>query len=169
MGKMRVKVVTKKMLLMGALLGILTYHGIDYQYHPNIEILDQDDDAFARYSKGKIFIGSQDYLDKLKNVGEYDVLVLDEREGEDPDFKIYNSYLITDKEVRNEILEVLCKYEECYPSDWDRTIESMRLEWLMHNFSYVFNYETNRTTDVDLNNKDEEVYQNPLLRKIFKL
>ena len=83
--------------------------------------------------------------------------------------KIYSSYRIDDRDLRNEILEVLCRYEECYPSPWDRTIESMRLEWLMHNYSYFFNHETNRTEDVDLNNKEEEYYDNPILRRMFKV
>ena len=43
----------------------------------------------------------------------------------------------------------------------------MRLEWLMHNLSFLFNYQQHRTEDVDLNNADEELYDNKLLQKVF--
>ena len=45
----------------------------------------------------------------------------------------------------------------------------MRVEWIMHNISYFFDYERHRTTDVDLDNNDEKVYNNTILRKILKL
>ncbi len=158
----------KRTFIVGALLALLTYHCIDYQYQPTYEILDECDEAFARYSKGKIYIGSKKYLSNLKNVNEDDILVEDLRDTENPDFKIHNSYLITDRNIRNEILVVLCEYEKCYPSNWDRTIESMRLEWLAHNLSYIFNYEQHRTMDVDLDNNDEIYYNNKVLQKVLK-
>ena len=158
-----------KIIALGALAALLAYHGIDYQYTPNYEIYDENDDAFGRYSKGKVYIGNTEYLESLKNINEDDILVLDHRYGENPFMKVYNSNIITDKEVRNEILEVLCEYEKCYPSPWDRTIESMRVEWLMHNVSYFFDYESHRTRDVDLDNNDEHNYDNILYRKILKL
>ena len=165
----KTKKIRKKAIILGAILALLTYHSIDYQYHPSYEILEESDEAFARYSKGRIFIGSKAYLAKLKDVGENDILVEDLRHSNDPNFKIHNSCLITDKNIRNEILVVLCEYEKCNPSEWSRTIESMRLEWLMHNLSYTFNYELHRTTDVDLNNNDEKIYDDILLRKVFKI
>ena len=94
---------------------------------------------------------------------------MDERDDDDPNFKIYNSCRITNKDERNEILEILCQYEKDYPSNWNRTIESLRLEWFAHNFFYFFDYQTHRTTDVDLNNGDEKIYDNSLLRRILKL
>ena len=159
----------KKLALIGALAILLTYHSIDYQYHPTYEILEEQEDAFATYSEGRIFIGNGKFLKSLTDVNDKDILILDERNKEDPNFKIFNSASITNKNIRNEILEVLCRYEECFPSRWDRTIESMRVEWFMHNLSYFFEYQRNRTTDVDLNNNDENYYNNPILRKILKL
>lgn len=159
----------RKIIAIGAIIALLAYHGIDYQYHPVYEIYDQADDAFGSYSKGKIYIGNLNYLLNLENVLPDDILVLDQRDGEDPNMKIFNSNLISDKNIRNEILEVLQRYEEYYPSNWDRSIESMRVEWLMHNISYFFDYERHRTIDVDLDNNDEKVYNNTILRKILKL
>ena len=83
--------------------------------------------------------------------------------------KIITSYTITDKNIRNEILEVLCRYEELHPSPWDRSIESMRLEWLAHNISYLFHNQRHRTADVDLDNNDEKYYKKSIFNKILKI
>ena len=82
---------------------------------------------------------------------------------------ICNSCNIRDKDIRNEILEVLCCYEEMYPSRWDRTIESMRLEWFYHNVSYYLNYKVSHSSEVDLNNGDEERYDNKVLSRILRI
>ena len=165
------KKLKKKLLAISAsLILITTYGSIDYQYHPNYEIVnEQPCGPFGCYSCGYIYIGNKAYLNSLTNIGENDILVEDQRFTEDPNMKIYSSYRIDDKDLRNEILEVLCRYEECYPSPWDRTIETMRLEWTMHNLSYFFGNQTNRTRDVDLDNNEEEYYDKPVLRKILKL
>jgi len=166
------KKLKRKLLAISASLVLLTtYYNIDYVYHPSIEIMDENAcGPFGCYSYGNVYIGSRSYLRSLTNLTENDILVEDQRfDSDDPNMKIYSSYLIDDKDIRNEILEILCRYEECYPSPWDRSIESMRLEWLMHNVSYFFNHEQNRTGDVDLNNNEGEYYDNPVLRKILKI
>ena len=162
------KKLRRRMMTIGLISAMLAYGGIDHVYVPQYEILEHSK-AFARYSKGNIYIGSRAFLNSLKDIQPGDILVLDQRKSNDPNMKIFASSEIRDKNIRNEILEVLCRYEECYPSDWDRTIESMRLEWLMHNLSYDFNHEQHRTYDVDLNNGDQEYYDNIILNKIFKL
>ena len=82
--------------------------------------------------------------------------------------KICNSYLVTCPKQRKEILEVLCHYEECYPTDWDRSLDSMRLEWTIHNLSHLLGYDLKSSRDVDLDNADEEYYQNKVLVKLLK-
>ena len=165
------KQLKRKLLAISASLVILaSYYNVDHVYNPTYEIMDENSNGpFACYSCGNIYIGSRSYLNSLSNINENDILVEDQRFTEDPNMKIYSSYRIHDKDIRNEILEVLCLYEECYPSPWDRSIESMRLEWFMHNLSYEFNNQTHRTQDVDLDNAEEEYYDNPVLRKIFKV
>ena len=81
--------------------------------------------------------------------------------------KICDSYKIRSSKERREILEIMCLYEECYPTDWDRSIESMQLEWTLHNLSYDFNYQRESSTDVDLDNEDEVKYTNKILQKLF--
>ena len=82
---------------------------------------------------------------------------------------ICNSCNIKDKDIRNDILEVLCIYEEMYPSNWDRSIESMRFEWFCHNAAYYVNYKVDDAYEVDLNNNDESKYDNKVLRRIFRI
>lgn len=141
----------------------------EHIYAPNIELFNKDSKAYGKYSKGNVYIGSAEFLEGLTGLSDCDILVLDERDAEDPNFKIFNSCKITSREERNEILEILMKYEEEFPSNWDRTIESLRLEWFAHNFFHFFNYNLDSTTDVDLNNKDEEVYNKDILRRILRL
>ncbi len=159
----------KKILIASAIIALATYHSIDYRYVSNYKIINSKENGFATYSSGRIFVGDIEYLCSIKDKQESDIFVEDQRDFKDPNFKIYSSYLINDKRIRNEILEVLCIYEELHPSNWNRTIESMRVEWLIHNLSHFFNYEKKRTIDVDLNNNDEELYNKKIYRKILKL
>ena len=116
--------------------------------------------GYIEYSKGRIFIGNKKYLSSLDDIKEGDVLILDQRNAKAPNIKIYNSYLINDILTINEILNIIYEYEKINPSNWDRSIESMRNEWVIHNLLYYSNKEINRTKDVDLNNIDEEKYKN---------
>ncbi len=159
----------KRLLLLSTLFVLATYHSVDYVYPPRFEIVNSKEDGFAKYSKGRIFVGDKEYIESINDKLDTDIFVEDLRNCDDPNFKIYSSYLIDDKNIRNEILEILCQYEMLFPSMWNRSIESMRLEWLVHNISYYFNYKQPRAVDVDLNNNDENLYDNILLRKLLKL
>lgn len=71
-----------------------------------------------------------------------------------PNMQIYNSYTIFSEAQQREILEILVKHDEAYPSrhTWGRTVESMLIEWDMHNdhynnfawhvFDFIFRAET---------------------------
>lgn len=122
---------------------------------------------YATYSGGNIYIGKT-RGDCPEDLCEGDVFILDERTGRNPDMKICNSHLVNSAKHRKEILEVLCFYEECYPSEWDRSLDSMRLEWTIHNLSYIIGYDIRSSRDVDLDNADEEYYNNKLLVKLLK-
>lgn len=159
----------KKLLFATALCLALVSYLNKKIYHPNYTILNEEDGPFASYSNGLVYIGNEEYLDNLKNISSTDVLVRDERKGKNPNMAIVNSYNITDKEIINEILEILCCYEKMYPTTWDRSIESMRLEWFCHNASYYFNYEVSHSEEVDLDNYDERKYDNEVLRRILRI
>ncbi len=117
-----------------------------------------NENSYATYTGGRIYIGNKRYINGLKDINSNDVLVVDERYKKDSNMKVLDSYRINNGLNRREILKVLKKYEEDYPSNWNRTIESMLLEWEVHNIFYKLGYRLNRTTDVDFNNKDERVY-----------
>ena len=159
----------KKIICATAACLILVGYTNKKVYHPDYTILDEEDGAFARYSNGLVYIGNEEYIKGLKNINSNDILIRDERDSKDPNMAILNSYNITNKEMRNEILEILCLYEEMNPTFWDRSIESMRLEWFCHNVSYFFNYKTDHSSEVDLNNADEVKYDHEVLRRILRI
>jgi hypothetical protein len=159
----------KRLLCATAACLLLVAYTNKKTYNPTYTIYNEEDGPFASYSDGYVYIGDKEYLNSLHDITSKDILVLDERDNKDPNMTILNSCNITDKEKRNEILEILCYYEEIYPTKWDRSIESMRLEWFAHNFSYYVNYKTNDAKSVDLNNEDETTYDYEVLRRLLRL
>ena len=113
----------------------------------------------VKYSRGTIYIGDNDYLDALEDLAPGDILVEDDRTGADPDLRVRESSNIHNLDIRHEIICALLCYEEVFPTDWERSEDSMINEWIAHNFLSMFNYKTHRTNDVDFNNKDEDVYK----------
>lgn len=160
----------KACFILTASISLYAYARYEHIYNPNYTITEEEP-YFATYSNGRIYIGTQSEINAIKDqISKNDIIVYDERDGNDPNMKIVSSYKISDKDIRNEILEVLLVYEELYPSEWNRTIESMRLEWLIHNISHTFNYKTDHANDVDLDNDDQEKYENvKILNKLLKL
>ena len=111
------------------------------------------------YNSGTIYIGNQTYLNRIKNLNDDEILVLDARREVDPDIKIYDSYKINDDDIMEEIIESLLLYEEKYPTKWDRSKNSMFREWIVHNIMYELKYKVDDSMHVDLNNKDEKKYR----------
>ena len=149
---------------------LMVYYNYDYKYVPEYEIVSNYNlPYYANYRNGKIYIVKDleeiDYL----NLDINDIVIIDQRDLEDANIKIVSSFLINDKKVRNDIIEVLFNYEKEYPSNWERTKESLRLEWFVHNMFYDLNYERHRTNDVDLNNNDEKKFHKIFLNKLFKI
>ena len=162
------KLKRKKAIIILMSLFLLTPKAVNCHYYsPQIELV-QDDEAFAAYRNGNVYIGDARFLRSIKDqVTENDILVLDERDSDDPNMMIYNSYKIQSRDERNDILEILQLYERMYPSEWQRSIESMRREWAVHNLFYGMNFRLKNTSHVDLNNADEEVYNQELVKYFF--
>lgn len=157
----------KGVISVSLLASLMAFYLHDHKYETNYEIL--DDIAYARYEDGNIYIGNEAYINSLTDICENDILVVDERNSADSNFKIINSYRITDKDIRNDIICVICEYNNEYPCDYYRSIESMRLEWFIHNVSYNLHYEVDRSRDVDFEISEEDAYDNKVLSKLFKL
>ena len=146
------------------LMNNVTY---DHKVSLNYQIV-TNEEYYALYSRGKVYIGDNDYINGLTNINDNDILIIDNRDAIDPDIRILSSYKILDSNIRNEILNILSIYEKEHPSSWKRTISSMRVEWFVHNILYYLNYETNRTKDVDFNNEDEKVYKKRIIKNIIR-
>lgn len=101
-----------------------------------------------------IYIG--EYEENFK-LSDNDIIIRDHRTSDDPNFIIVDSYKIKNSIERLEILKLLLEYNKEYTSDWDRSLISMDIEWLIHNICYELDYEVNKTKDVDLNNADENI------------
>ena len=141
----------------------LGYYKKNNKYIPNYEICDENLKAYGSYNNGYIYIGNKDYLDELNNLNDDDILI----EINDKSMKIYSSYRITDKNIRNEILNVLYDYELNSPDGWNRSIESMEVEWFVHNVLYYCNIKRSSTKDVDFENREENIYNKKLIKLSF--
>ena len=142
-------------------IGMFNYR---HRYEPEYEILKETDDAFASYRDGYVYIGREEFINSVKHE-ENDVLVVDERDSIDSNIKILDSYRITDKNAREDIINIIEEYEKNDPSIWSRSIETMKLEWFVDNVLYNLNYELTRTKDVDFENSEEESYKRFILSK----
>jgi len=148
----------KKLLIFFILMWLVKKISYDYNFSSNYEIV-MEDSYFARYSKGRVYIGNREYINSLNDIDENDILIIDNRNSKDPDMKILSSYRIMDYRLRDEILNIITEYERRYPSSWNRSVSSMKVEWIVHNILYYLNYKTYRTRDVDFNNEDEKIYR----------
>jgi hypothetical protein len=169
-GKMKNLKLKKGILVLVASYVLVSGMAISEDYKPQYEIIESTDDyaPFASYEEGNVYIGSFEYLKEVKKfANKKDVLIWDKRYIEDSDMVILDSYKIINQQHRNTILEIMLEYERMHPSVWERSIESMRNEWEIHNLCYRFEYKKNRTTDVDFNIGDEEKYSSKVLSKIL--
>lgn len=137
----------------------------DMQLNDNYEI--GCEDIYATYNNRKIYISNESYIYNIIDNDSDGIYIIDSRNANNPDMKICNSYKIRSKELKNEIIDLLLKYEEDYPSKWDRTKESMYNEWVIHNICYWFSLKKESTKAVDLDNEDEDKYDSKILYKIL--
>jgi len=143
----------------------ISYFNYDHEYTPEYEILDESNIAYGKYSNGLVYIGDDKFLYELKDVKPGDILI-DENE---KSMRILASYRIKDKDLRNEIINILKEYEVNNNTKHERSIESMRMEWYVHNLLYNFNIKKERTEDVDFENNEENIYNSKVLSKLLKI
>lgn len=160
---------TKYILIIGmyGMLAFLPHKKEEEVNYPiEYELLGEADDAYAVIPNGKIYIGNENYINYLDS-NENNILIVDERD-EKKNIKIISSYKIMDRQTQNNVLAVISEYEKNNPSVWDRTTDSMLIEWRVHNVLYHINFKTSSTKDVDFENNEEILYSNNLFRRIFK-
>lgn len=164
------KKINRKILMM-----IITYIVISFtpksNYEKNVSINDNykynREEFFGTYRNGKVYIGSKNYIYSIIDENTNNVYIIDSRKDSNPDMLICNSFKINNANDINDILELLIEYENIYPSNWDRTIESMKKEWQLHNFLYNLGLYESSTESVDLDNEDEDYYNSNVLNKIL--
>ena len=113
---------------------------------------------YGSYKDTHIFIGSKYFIENIKDTNDKNIYIIDDRYNFDPDMSICNSYKITNLKEIKQLLNMLLEYNNKYPSNWNRTYNSMKNEWLIHNICYYLNHEKERTAQVDFDNSDEELY-----------
>ena len=110
-------------------------------------------------SNGKEVIISRSFpQDYIRENCDDTIFVIDSRYDADPDMVICNSYKVSDLKTMKEVLTILKEYEDNNPTKWDRSINSMINEWILHNCGYYLGYKRGSTIDTDFNNSDEESF-----------
>ena len=86
-----------------------------------------------------------------------EIAVYDDRFTENPSFRIFDSYQVRKNSIKREVLSAMIAYNEAYPSEpkWRRTMHSLVLEWMEHNFAYRMGFLRSRASNVDLDNHAE--------------
>ena len=119
-------------------------------------------EPYDSYCFGDIYIGAPEKIQDLEGrVCPTDILVMDcSNSSSKPEYKIIDSYRVKTFYEKNQILRSIMKYDKAKrKTNWNRTFRSTFFEWIVHNFLYTIHYERDRTTDVDLDNADEEQYK----------
>ena len=123
--------------------------------------------AFRTSTCGDIYIIKEEIEDTYKPPTKTAIVIIDETKDEDLNMRIKKSCNINNPDQMMEVLEVIKKYNELYPSKWKRLLDSMMNEWEVHNALSKINYMPKHTDHVDLNNDDENTYNHKVLTKIF--
>ena len=86
-----------------------------------------------------------------------EIAIYDDRTTANPSFRIYDSYRIRKNSIKREVLSAMIAYNEAYPTEprWQRTMDSLVLEWMEHNFAYRVGFLRSRASNVDLDNHAE--------------
>ena len=66
------------------------------------------------------------------------------------------------------IVSVIMKYEEEYPSRWSRTVDGLCIEWYLHNVCYELNILVDRSMHVDLDHNDAFIFESDIMKLIFR-
>ncbi len=122
----------------------------------------------VEYNDRFIYISNDYNIERIRDDESNNIYIVDLRNEKDPAMHIHNSYRIRNLYEMKTILEILKEYENKYPSNWDRSISSMELEWILHNVLFEFDKLEDHSRCVDLNNADENILNNDLVQKLIK-
>ena len=75
-----------------------------------------------------IYIIKEEIEDTYKPPTKTAIVIIDETKDEDPNMRIKKSCNINNPDQMMAVLEVIKKYNELYPSKWNRSLDSMMNE-----------------------------------------
>lgn len=137
----------------------------NYSYQLNDSFKKGNDEPFATYGEYEIFFVNKQ--GEILTNDENDVYIVDSRSKFNSSFKICDSYRITNEEDMLNIIAIILKYEEMYPSKWTRTMDGLIIEWYVHNVCYEMNILVERSKDVDLDHKDALFFESDIIKFIL--
>ena len=121
-------------------------------------------DPIGTYGNGKgyVYVVTEEQLPQIMvDIEDNVVVIVDKRTPDDdhhePNMQIIDSYKITKKKQRDEIVQLMVDYNTANPVDpaWTRTKSSLLKEWRIHNIAYRFRIQPKSTKDCDFDNGDE--------------
>ncbi len=127
-----------------------THGGVIYTYPFRVSASIYDEFA------GNMYIVQKSLNREPLSITDNDYVVLDGRANGDPEFEVIDSYRADNSVLIRRLCSILLEHEELYPTDWERTLDSMVGEWQIHNAAYAMNYRVDKSKNVNLNNGDED-------------
>ena len=163
------KILTVYLSMMLILLSLLNNRGENVNSEEyNVEQESYEIDYLYKESNVYICGSLRDGIELGNVCKDSDIIVVDQSDYKDPNMKILSSYKVKDTEDMKHILGIIKRYCDSKETSWDRSIESMQNEWIIHNICSSLLIRNDRTDDVDLNNSDEIIYKSKILTKILQ-
>lgn len=128
-----------------------THGGLIYTYPYSVKLSGR-----KKTISGNLYIVSAELDRSAQTIGDNDYFAVDRRTAADPEYIVMSSYRANTDAVIRRLCQLLMEHENAYPTDWDRTLESLVQEWKVHNLAYSVNYKIDHSADVNLNNADEK-------------
>lgn len=138
-----------------------------FSYEINADYEQFCDEEYAKYLDYNLYFGNRSYLLSYSSDDD-NICIVDARNRRNPNFEICDSYKITSEEDMINIISVILKYSEEFPGDWKRTLEGMRIEWIIHNYAYNLGILKDNSGSVNFDKRDAIIYENEFIKLLFK-
>lgn len=127
---------------------------VEVEYNDEFSYEDINNNYYASMNDKNIYFINDLSFNKEDN----NIYILDERETDDPNIKVFDSYKVLNDSEKKAIINIIEKYNSEDLKEWNRTEKSMFKEWMCHNISYYLNHNKKSSMHVDFNNEDEIKY-----------
>lgn len=141
------------------------YKDRNLSYCLNSEYSDNDD-YFASCNGYNIYFGNAESL-KQHSKNDKNICIIDSSKGLNPNYRVCDSYRITNEQEMYNIIGVIIEYSKLYPSSWHRSLDGLQIEWYVHNICYEMNILVDRSDSVDLDMRDYFIFEDSVLKLIF--